>query len=86
MSTARGHDTMRHTCTCCGRMLGKLVLSSCVTNSCTNAALLGYAVGPLTATSHRGLRMASEPATLNRWCRIRACILNPGLWKVSARK
>jgi hypothetical protein len=39
---------------------------------------------PLAATSHRGALTTSPLATLNRWCRMRACILKPGLWKVSA--
>lgn len=127
-----------HTCTCCGSMLGKLVVNRLVTNSCTKAALLGYAVGPagverfwahyrsdlqgvhrrlhqqslqaldevssgrhlchqhawplftstggapLAAASHRGALMTSLLATPNRWCRMRACILKPGLWNVSA--
>ena len=41
---------------------------------------------PLAATSHRGALTTSPLATLNRWCRMRACILKPGLWKVSARQ
>ena len=28
--------------------------------------------------------ITSLAATKNRWCRMRACILNPGLWNVSA--
>ena len=41
---------------------------------------------PLAATSHRGALTTSPLATLNRWCRMRACILKPGLWKVSAQQ
>ena len=44
------------------------------------------AQGVLLQQSAGGRRtlITSLAATRNRWCRMRACILNPGLWNVSA--
>ena len=79
-----GAQESLRTSTCCGRRFGKEVLSSCETCWCTKAALLGKAAGPKLATSHRGALMTSVLMMWNRWCRMRVCILKPGLWKVSA--
>ena len=59
------------------------MVRSCETCWCTKAALLGKALGPSAAVSHRGALMASSLAMRNRWCRIFVCILKPGLWKES---
>ena len=72
------------TSTCCGRRLEKEVVSSWETCWCTKAALLGKAAGPSASTSHRGAAMASSLTMRNRWCRMRVCVLKPGLWNVSA--
>ena len=81
---SEGANATARTSTCCGRRLEKEVVSSWETCWCTKAALLGKAAGPSASTSHRGAAMASSLTMRNRWCRMRVCVLKPGLWNVSA--